>query len=155
MFATKSLFILKSVWNVSQIRRKKGNGGRFNKYRIMACDTTQIICCILSGEPNILSNVTRNCPCGCGMEIWFVIPSPIQPNLILEIIKNMFSIISGSQVIIDIYRPVDVDIIIIKTKSLLSTGESPWFRINNNPNVKLTTSRQSKMFFQGLFINLT
>ena len=37
----------------------------------------------------------------------------------------MFSIISGSQVIIDIYRPVDVDIIIIKTKSLLSTGESP------------------------------
>ena len=48
-----------------------------------------------------------------------------QPNLILEIIKNMFSIISGSQVIIDIYRPVDVDIIIIKTKSLLSTGESP------------------------------
>ena len=83
-----------------------------------------------------------------------LIPSPIQPNLILEIIKNMFSIISGSQVIIDIYRPVDVDIIIIKTKSLLSTGESPWFRINNNPNVKLTTSRQSKMFFQGLFINL-
>ena len=83
-----------------------------------------------------------------------LIPSSIKPNLILEIIKNMFSIISGSQVIIDIYRPVDVDIIIIKTKSLLSTGESPWFHINNL-NVQHTYVSTIENVFQGLFINLT